>query len=124
MAQDKWMTRFARQHRAEPTVAELVLWTELRSSALGYRFRREDPIGPYIADFSCRFKRLDVETDGSTHDNPGKDRMRDRWFLEHGWFVLRFDDYDVLDDLAWTVERIAQALEDPAGVVDPLNLYD
>ena len=43
---------------------------------------------------------------------------------DNGWFVLRFDDYDVLDDLAWTVERIAQALEDPSSVVDPLNLHD
>ena len=120
------MTRFARGRRADPTLAELVLWSELRGKALGYRFRREDPIGPYIADFSCRFKRLVVETDGSTHIDPTKDRERDRWFLDHGWFVLRFDDDDVLNDLDQVVEIIARALEDPASVVDPLNIgyYD
>ena len=78
MAQQKWMTRFARENRADRTLAELVLWTELRGKALGYRFRREDPIGRYIADFSCRFKRLIVETYGGTHDDAQKDRRRDR----------------------------------------------
>jgi len=100
----------------------MVLWQELRGSALGYRFRREDPIGPYIADFCCRFKRLVVECDGGTHTDPAKDRRRDRWFHEHGWFVLRFDDHDVLDHIEYVLDTIAQALEDPTKVPDPLNL--
>ena len=124
MAQQKWMTRFARENRADRTLAELALWPELRGRALGYRFRREDPIGLYIADFSCRFKRLIVETDGGTHDDPQKDRRRDRWFHDNGWFVLRFDDSDVLDDLDQVVETIALALEDPAAAIDPLNIGD
>ncbi|MCL1587195.1 MAG: DUF559 domain-containing protein [Actinomycetia bacterium] len=122
MAQEKWMTRFARQRRTDRTAAEIVLWQELRGSGMGYRFRREDPIGPYIADFSCRFKRLIVECDGASHTDPEKDAERDRWFHEHGWFVLRFDDFDVLDDLEWVLETIATALEDPSQVLDPLNL--
>jgi len=64
------MTRFARENRGDPTLAEVALWRELRGSQLGVRFRREDPIGPYIADFSCRARRLDVETDGGTHIEP------------------------------------------------------
>ena len=122
MAQEKWMTRFARQRRSGPTIAEMVLWQELRRSALGYRFRREDPIGPYIADFSCRFKWLIVECDGASHTDPEKDAKRDRWFHEHGWFVLRFDDVEVLDHLEWVLDTIVLALEDPSQVLDPLNL--
>ena len=123
-SQPKWLTRFAREHRKDPTWAEWVLWRELRGSALGVRFRRQDPIGPYIADFSCRTHRLIVETDGISHDDPRRDRIRDRWFHDHGWFVLRFDDEDVLNTTDDAVERIIQALEDRAGIVNPLNLPD
>ena len=116
------MIRFARANREDPTRAEMVLWHELRASALGVRFRRQDPIGPYIADFSCRTRRLIVEADGDTHDDPDRDRIRDRWFQDHGWFVLRFDDLDILKGLNETIELIIQALEDSDSVINPLNL--
>ena len=120
--QAKWMTRFARSNRRDSTIAERRLWAELRGSQLGVRFRRQDPIGPYIADFSCRTHRLIVETDGDTHDDPTKDRERDRWFHAHGWTVLRFDDDEVLEHIDETVNLIIDALTDPASVVNPLNL--
>ncbi len=122
--QPKWMTEFARSNRHEPTRAERILWAELRRGALGVRFRRQDPIGPYIADFSCRSHRLIVETDGDSHDNPTSDRIRDRWFHDHGWFVLHFDDNDVFEGLNETIDLIIKALEDPKDVVNPLNLPD
>ncbi len=118
------MIRFAQGNRKNPTKAELVLWRELKGSVLGVRFRRQDPIGSYIADFCCRSRRLIVETDGDTHDNPEPDRVRDRWFHEHGWFVLRFDDDDVLENIDETVGLIIQALDDPESVVNPWNLPD
>ncbi len=118
------MTRFARENRDNPTLAERALWQELRGRQLGVRFRRQDPIGPYIADFSCRTHRLIVETDGETHEDPDKDRVRDRWFHSHGWFVLRFDDNDVLNNIDETVDLIILALADPASVVNPWNLPD
>jgi very-short-patch-repair endonuclease len=121
-AQPHWKTRFARINRHDPTNAEFVLWQELRGSALGVRFRRQDPIGPYIADFSCRSHRLIVETDGNSHINPIPDRERDAWFEEHGWFVVRFDDNDVLNELDQTIGLIIHALEDPTGISNPLNL--
>ncbi|MFV2000975.1 MAG: endonuclease domain-containing protein [Acidimicrobiia bacterium] len=116
--------RFARHNRADPTVAERLLWQELRGSQLGVRFRREDPIGPYIADFSCRARRLDVETDGGTHIDPEKDRKRDRWFHAHGWSVLRFDDEDVTNHMEETIDLITQALNDYGSVVNPWNIPD
>ncbi len=101
-----------------------MLWRELRGRQLGVKFRRQDPIGPYIADFSCRDKRVVVETDGDTHQDPERDRARDCWFLDHGWFVLRFDDNEVLNNLNETIELIIQALEDRDSVVNPLNIPD
>lgn len=103
-------------------MAEEWLWRALCGSQLGVRFRRQDPIGPYIADFSCRERRLIVETDGETHQDPGKDRVRDRWFRDHGWFVLRFYDTDVLNHMGETIDLIDQALNDPDSVINPWNL--
>jgi very-short-patch-repair endonuclease len=120
--QPKWATQFARRNRTNPTYAEHTLWQELRGSALGVRFRRQDPIGPYIADFSCRSHRLIVEADGDSHVDPTRDRVRDRWFNDHGWFVLRFDDNDIFNGLDETISLIIQALGDPESVVNPLNL--
>ncbi len=114
--------RFARANRKDPTLAELTLWQELKGSTLGVRFRRQDPIGPYIADFSCRLRRLVVETDGESHTDADRDRIRDTWFQDNGWFVLHFDDSDVLDHIDETTALILQALDDPRSVVNPLNL--
>lgn len=88
------------------------------------QFRRQDPIGPHIADFSCRSHRLIVETDGESHTDPERDRVRDSWFHAHGWFVLRFDDTDVLGHIDETVTLIIEALHDPESVINPLNLPD
>jgi BirA family biotin operon repressor/biotin-[acetyl-CoA-carboxylase] ligase len=113
---------FARQNRKNMTQAEFALWTELAACALGVRFRRQDPIGPYIADFSCRSHRIIVEVDGISHDSPERDRRRDRWFASQGWLVLRFDDEDVLSWPDQTVELIQEALVNPRLVQDPWNL--
>jgi very-short-patch-repair endonuclease len=85
--QNPELTRFAREMRAEPTRAEAILWLSLRGKSLGVRFRRQVPIGPYIADFACLSHRLIVEIDGLTHDEPGQyeyDQRRDRWFGSQG----------------------------------------
>ena len=123
-SQPRWKIRYARANRKNPTLAEVALWQELKGLALGVRFRREDPIGPYIADFSCRSHRLIIETDGESHTDPERDRTRDAWFHTQGWFVLRFDDNDVLDHIDETITLIIQALRDPGSIVNPLNLPD
>lgn len=59
---------FAKSLRANATEAERKLWALLRGRHLGgYRFRRQQPIGPYIVDFFCPSARLVVELDGSQH---------------------------------------------------------
>ena len=89
---------------------------------MGVRFRRQEPIGPYIADFVCLKGRLVVEVDGDSHIDRSRDRRRDRWFEENGWFILRFWDDYVLDQIDDTLDLIDLALRNPQAIPDPLNL--
>ncbi len=109
----------AREMRSDPTRAERVLWQELRARRLGPKFRRQVPIGPFIADFVCLERRLVVEVDGLGHDDADRDRRRDRWFTDRRWFVLRVWNEDVLEHLDATLELIVRALDDPGSIEDP-----
>ena len=85
---------FARELRGDMTPHEHAAWDELRKRRLGVRFRRQVPIGPYIADFACLAKKLVVEIDGSVHDF--QDDTRRTAFLEgRGFTVLRFSNDEV-----------------------------
>jgi len=117
----KRLIRFARGNRKASTRAERVLWRELRRRELGVRFRRQDPIGPYIADFACRNRRLVIETDGDSHTIVMKDYLRDRWFIDNGWTVVRFSDDAVVRSTQYVIDLICAVLEDPARAVDELR---
>jgi very-short-patch-repair endonuclease len=87
----------ARQLRRNSTDAEGRLWNALRSRQLAnYKFRRQRPIGPFIADFVCIAHKLVIELDGSQHLDSTYDAGRTKWLEEHGWRVLRFWNNDVL----------------------------
>lgn len=92
--------RRARTLRRELTKAERKMWDLLRDlRARGARFRRETPVGPYIADFAWLSARIIVEVDGDSHETDrgrGHDRRRDAFLREEGFTVLRFDNADVL----------------------------
>ena len=64
------------------------MWALLRGRRLGVKFRRQHPIGPYVADFACVSARLVVEIDGDTHI-AAYDEHRDRWLESRGWRVMR-----------------------------------
>ena len=101
---------YARTMRKNPTWGELRLWQALRRSQLGVRFRRQEPIGPYIADFACHPHRLIVEVDGITHGfgDHAYALRRDQWFRERGWVVLHFNDDEVnkhLDDVLMAIRH-------------------
>jgi very-short-patch-repair endonuclease len=98
-----------------------VLWRELRRREFGVRFRRQDPIGPYIADFACRSRRLVIETDGDSHTVVEKDYLRDRWFIDNGWTVLRFTDDEVVKSTQYAIDLICAVLQDPTRAVDELS---
>jgi len=100
----------ARSLRRNMTDAERVLWRELRRNGLGWRFRRQFPIPPYIVDFACLEARLVIEADGGQHNRPGDHDHRDADLRAHGWRVLRFWNIEILENRGGVLERIAEAL--------------
>jgi len=88
----------ARSLRNSQTDVEGLLWSRLRRKQMhGLRFRRQTPIGQYIADFACLRVRLIVEIDGSQHsDAIDYDVRRSEYFRQFGFRVLRFTNRDVL----------------------------
>jgi len=94
------------------TDAERRLWSVLRSRRLlGYKFRRQHPIGPFIADFACIGHKLIVEADGGQHDESATDKRRTAWLKREGWRIVRFWNNDILANPAGVGEAIVQALE-------------
>jgi very-short-patch-repair endonuclease len=92
------------------TDAEVRLWFYLRRNQLGgFRFRKQHPIGPYIADFACVEKSLIVEVDGSQH-NETIDAERDAWFQRHGYRMLRFWNNDVLSRTDHVLDEVLRVL--------------
>jgi very-short-patch-repair endonuclease len=82
------------------------LWRHLRGKQVeGIRFRRQQPIGRYIADFVCFEKALVIELDGG-HHTPQSDAERDRWFREQGFRTLRFWNNEVLRNISGVLEII------------------
>lgn len=79
----------------------------------GFHFRRQHPIGPYIADFACIAAKLILELDGNSHDDrQDRDANRDFVLREWGWKTLRFPNIyarDYPDDLWREVEKELRA---------------
>jgi adenine-specific DNA-methyltransferase len=105
----------ARQLRRDQTDAEQRLWAKLRDRQLGSaKFRRQHPIGPFVADFCCPQRKLVVELDGGQHkDDVVADEKRSRFLEAQGYRVLRFWNHDVLANTNGVLERIGDALSDP-----------
>jgi very-short-patch-repair endonuclease len=106
-----------RQHaktlRRQSTNSEKRLWYYLRANRLGFKFKRQVPIGTYIVDFVCVEKRLIIELDGGQHlDNQNYDMARTDWLNAHGFKVLRFWNNDVLQQTSLVIEDILRALTD------------
>ncbi|MDI6623940.1 MAG: endonuclease domain-containing protein [Brevundimonas sp.] len=99
----------ARRSRREPTMAEDAVWRLLRGRRLGeLKFRRQMPIGPYVADFCCPALKLIIELDGGVHVlRIDSDAARDAWLIaKAGFTVLRFDNEAVLNNPAVVLEAI------------------
>jgi very-short-patch-repair endonuclease len=107
--------RRARDLRQNQTEAEGLLWRRLRSRLLGrFKFVRQEPIGPYFADFVCREQRLVVEVDGATHstdDERRRDVTREAFLRDQGYPVARFHNDEVYRNIAGVLETILAALE-------------
>ena len=106
------MTARAKRLRRSSTDAERKLWRYLRSRQLGgHRFRRQQPLDPYIVDFVCLDSKLVVEVDGGQHtERVGCDERRTRWLESQGFRVLRFWNNQVLTEIEGVMQTIMMAL--------------
>lgn len=100
----------ARRLRRATNEAEKRLWRHLRRLTLqGSHFRRQVPIGPYVADFACLAAHLLIELDGSQHGkdaNRLRDDARTRWFEKEGYRVVRFWNNEIVGNIDGVMERI------------------
>ena len=104
----------AKRLRKPLTPAETLLWKSLRNRQInGFKFRRQHPAGPYIADFFCAAAMLVVEVDGSVHEQPEvkeRDAVRSRFFADNGVKVIRFRNEAVMMNLPDVLEEIKRVL--------------
>ena len=105
------LTKMARGLRSRMTDAERKLWFALRDRRFQtFKFRRQVPIGPYVADFLSYGSRLVVEVDGGQHAESEGDHGRDRWLAESDFRVVRFWNNDVLSNLEGVLAVLAAEL--------------
>ncbi|WP_294819903.1 DUF559 domain-containing protein, partial [uncultured Flavobacterium sp.] len=104
----------AKGMRKEPTKAEALLWEALRNKNLGYKFRRQHPVGVFIGDFVALEKQLIVEVDGGYHEIPEQSELDEARTLEleqkHHYKVIRFTNEEVINDLESVLSQIRLAL--------------
>ena len=112
----------ARRMRREMTEAELKLWSILRNrSLLGVKFRRQMPIGNYIADFCCLDLKLVVEVDGGQHaEHEVADASRSRFLSQEGSRVLRFGNDQLLNGSEFVVAEILVAIAQDEHAPSPV----
>ncbi len=102
---------FARVLRSNMTSAEQRLWRQLRAHRLGgQKFRRQQPLGPYVVDFVHFGARLIVEADGGQHIESVRDQQRDAWLRAQGFTVLRFWNNEILGNEGAVLEVIFAAV--------------
>jgi very-short-patch-repair endonuclease len=100
-------------NRRPMTQAETVLWEELRSNKLGVHFRRQHVIGTYIVDFVSLKNHLVIEVDGEYHLSPEQqllDSERTRYLEQKGYRVIRFTNYQIMNNLEFVMSKLIRAL--------------
>jgi len=113
--------KFIKALRQNMTDPERLLWRHLRAHRLGEeKFRRQQPIGPYVADFVHFGARLIIEADGGQHNDSHADARRDAWLMSQGFRVMRFWNNDILGNTEAVLNAVMAAVEEssplpPAG---------
>ena len=99
--------------RNSATPQEIILWSKVRKSQLGYKFRRQHSIGSYIVDFYCPTKKLAIELDGSQHKqekNKEYDADRSKNIESLGITILRFWNNDINKNIEGVIIKIKKYL--------------
>jgi cyclase len=105
----------AKHLRKNMTDAETVLWIHLKKGLNGSKFRRQHPIGIYIADFYCHKAKLIIEVDGSIHNEIeiiASDKKRQRELEDLGYSVIRFTNQQVIKQGDKVISSITKTLTD------------
>ncbi|MDX2211056.1 MAG: DUF559 domain-containing protein [Sphingopyxis sp.] len=100
-ATTKATVRRARVLRRTMTLPEVLLWQRLRGQPCGVKFRKQHPVGDFVADFYAPSAKLVFEVDGLAHDlgdRPARDLVRDAWLAARGFRVVRVAAREVLAD--------------------------
>lgn len=108
------LKEFAKKNRENMTLAEQVLWEELKKNQTGHRFLRQHIIGDYIVDFLCKDDGLIVEVDGGYHaerEQQEDDALRTQFLESTGFRVIRFTNEEVLYDTENTIQEIENKLK-------------
>ena len=104
-------TARARRLRRDMTDAERMLWRALREALPNYHWRKQVPLGRYIADFCSHGAKLIIELDGGQHAvDADNDAARTRFLEAEGFHVLRFWNNDVLGNVEGVIGRISEAV--------------
>jgi very-short-patch-repair endonuclease len=120
---NKPVTARARSLRQSDNAAEWTFWLEVRNRRLnGLKFVRQEPIGPYFADFACREVRLVIELDGSQHVGSHHDDHRNAFMNTEGWSVARFWSHDVLQNREAVLETVVAVCD--GRLTEPVRSYD
>ena len=107
---------FAKYLRKNLTNAEQILWYNTRSSQLGFKIKRQVPIGPYIVDFGYLKEKLLIEIDGDSHTFKNqfrKDQIRNIYLLRKGYKIIRFTNEQIYNNLENVLEKISLSLPSP-----------
>jgi very-short-patch-repair endonuclease len=103
----------ARRLRRDATNPERLLWYALQQNRFPWKFRRQHPVGRRIADFACPARKLVIELDGGHHAESFADELRSDELVRRGYRVIRFWNYEVIENIEGVLETIRQALEHP-----------
>lgn len=107
----------AKALRRNLTDAERILWTKLKGKQInGWQFRKQHPVGPYIADFACVRAKLIIEVDGDSHAAPKQiahDQKRTDFLKRQGWFVHRVWNFEIYKNLNAVLDGIYALLPPP-----------
>ncbi|WP_055045329.1 endonuclease domain-containing protein [Devosia sp. A16] len=103
----RWRAKDLRRVMTQP---ERTLWALLRRNQLGWHFRRQHPVGPYVLDFYCAAVKLAVEVDGPVHqEQADRDQRRTVWLEKEGIRLLRFSTAEIDARPAAVMAAIARA---------------
>ena len=106
---------YARENRRNATLAENVLWNELRNNNMGVEFLRQHIIGDYIVDFVSREEGLVIEVDGGYHSEPRQqedDKVREDELEKMGYHIIRFTNEEVLNDIEKVTDQIERYFDE------------